>query len=152
MSAIDVLDPSARRLLFEVLRCVARVSGPSDAEDDALRGAEVALGCPTPVDAPPPRALAEVPLRALPRRERMLFYVAAVWMTLVDGVRIRAETALLDVLAGQLNLSAPDTRFLARQARWARTSTGDEPAHRELDLLLTETARRLARIEALQAA
>ncbi|MFK7985579.1 MAG: hypothetical protein AB8I08_06070 [Sandaracinaceae bacterium] len=144
MPAIDVLNPASRHLLLEMLRCVARES----TEDEAIRGAEIALGV---VDTPA-RSLPELPLSGLAARDRMLFYAAAVWMTLADGVRVRAETALLEVLRTQLRLDGETALFLERQSRWVRTSTGDLSPHRELDLLLTETARRLSQIEARQAA
>lgn len=144
MPAIDVLNPASRHLLLEMLRCVARES----TEDEAIRGAEIALGV---IDTPS-RPLPELPLSGLPSRDRMLFYVAAVWMTLADGVRVRAETALLEVLRTQLRLDGETALFLERHARWVRTSTGDRPAYRELDGLLVETARRLTQIQARQAA
>lgn len=144
MPAIDVLNPASRHLLLETLRCVARES----TEDEAIRGAEIALG----VTDTPSRPLPVLPLSGLSTRDRMLFYAAAVWMTLADGFRVRAETALLEVLRTQLRLDRATARFLERQARWVRTSTGDRPAHRELDLLLVETARRLTQIQARQAA
>ncbi len=137
---MDVLGTGARHAAMQVLRSIALADGDI-AEDEAaaLRGAAIALGEPDGSQA--------IPLDRLGAREVMLVYCAAVWMTLADGVRLRAESDALESLRAELRLDADTARILEAHARWVRTST-ERPWHRELDLLLCELARRLDRLEA----
>ena len=152
MPAIDTLDPRARRTLVELLACVAGADGDVSAEERAsLRGAQIALGL-EPVEWPTVPSLDEIALGTLEPRARLLAYAAAAWMTLADAIQTRHETELLASLRARLDVPAPTAAFLERHARWIRTEDEDRPPHRELDRLLTETARRLALVEARQAA
>jgi uncharacterized tellurite resistance protein B-like protein len=149
MAAIDALAPRARGALLELLACMAGADGEiGDEERAALRGAAVALGCHDAPGWPSVPALHEVDLSPLDGRARLLAYAAAAWMMLADGIRWRRESDALEALRERLSLPTSSARFLERHARWVRTSTGDLPAHRELDLLLIEAARRLTLVEA----
>lgn len=145
MPAVDVLAPAARRTLIDVLACMASADGEIvDEEQSALRGACVALGFPEL--APPDLAdLGAVPLAQLDAREAMLTYCAAVWIVLADAIQLGSESRSLELLRRRLRIDEETARLLASHARWIRTST-DRPWHRELDLLLTELARRLDKI------
>lgn len=140
MAAMDVLGTGARHALIEVLDSIVSADGEvSDVEAAALRGAAVALGQPDGSQA--------IPLALLTAREVMLVYCAAAWIALADGLLLRAESRALEALREELRLDPETARMLAAHARWVRTST-ERPWHRELDLLLTELARRLDKLEA----
>lgn len=147
MPAVDALDPRSRRTLLELLACMAAADGEiSDEERTALRGAEVALGAEKGAWPSVP-ALEEIPVGHLDARGRTSAFAAAAWMRLADGLLARGEHELLERLRARLGLPEDTARFLERLAQWVRTSTGDRAPHRELDLLLTEAARRLALVE-----
>ena len=147
MTALMTLEPDARRSVLGLLACMAGADGDvSDEEREALRGAELALGLPEGSCLTVP-TLDEIPLSHLDRKSRLLAYAGAVWMMLADGLTLRGESSLLADLAERLHVGPDMARFLGSFARWVRTET-DLPWHREAELLFTEAARRLARLEA----
>lgn len=146
MTALDVLAPRARRVVLDVLACIIEADGEiSSDEARAFRGACVALGMPEHTLAT--GTLDEVPVEELSPREAMLTFSAACWMVLADGVQLRAESIMLDALRHRLRLDGETARLLAAHARWIRASA-ETPWHREVDLLLTEAARKLDQIQA----
>lgn len=138
MTALDTLSPPARATLFEVLVRLSGAHGaPGADERRALAGARRALGLTSETYEPPS------PLSEVSPQEARLIYCAAVWMSLADGLTVREESRALEALADELRLDGETAGFLARQARWVRTSTGDLPPHHELALLLSEVSRRM---------
>ncbi|MBZ0121694.1 MAG: TerB family tellurite resistance protein [Sandaracinaceae bacterium] len=151
MPALLTLTPAARRTFLRILAAVAAADGEvSPEEQSALRGAQIALGL-TDEPLPARPRLDQLDTAILSPRERMLVMTAAVWMALADGIRRRTESELLARLRDRLGLDPEDARFMAAHARWVRTST-DLPWHRELDVLLTEAAKRITQMERARAA
>ena len=151
MPALDALDPEAKRALLAIAACMAGADGVvSEEEESALHGLAIALG-ETEVPEPAAAGFDGLDLAALGPQERMLAYVAAAWMMLADGIRVRSESELLLRVGKRLRIAPTTAHFLTAHAHWVRADT-DLPWHREADLLLTEAARRILSIEARRAA
>lgn len=151
MTALLTLDPAARRSVLALLGCMAGADGDvSEEESEALAGAAMALGVTDGSILTVP-TLDEIDFEGMDRQARLLAYAGAVWMMLADGLTLRRESSLLSHLAERLRVGPDMARFLGSFARWVRTET-ELPWHREADLLFTEAARRLARVEAHQRA
>ncbi len=144
MSALEVLSPSARRTLLDVLARMSAADGEVSTEErEAYLGACAALALPES----PSRELEALPLAALTAREARLVYCAAAWMALADAIRRQSESRSLEQLRDLLGITPEMARLLDAHARWVRTST-DRSWRREADLLLTELDRRLDKLRA----
>jgi hypothetical protein len=147
MPALDAISPSARRTMLDVLACMVGVDGEiSDEERGAFRGAAIALGLP---DAEIERG-SELDiewLRQLKPRESMLVYCAAQWIALADAVQLRDESRLLTRIRHAMRIDAGTARLLAAHARWVRM-VSELSWHREADVLISEAARRIEKLEA----
>jgi hypothetical protein len=148
MPAIDALDPRARTTLLEVLACIARADGSvSEEERAAYRGAAIAVGASDAGSLPEVGAdLGSISTSHLAPRDARLTYCAAAWMVLADALVLRGESRSLAALSEILAIDPETARFLSAHARWVRTST-ELPWHREIDLLISEAARRLDKID-----
>lgn len=147
MPALDALSPSARRTMLDVLACMVSADGEiSEEERDAFRGAAIAMGLPE-AELEREAELDVAWLKQLKPREAMLVYCAAQWMALADAVQLREESRFLSRIRRALRIDTATARFLCAHARWVRTSS-DVAWHREIDVLITEAARRIEKIEA----
>ena len=100
---------------------------------------DVVLDKPTPLE--------QLRLDELAPREKAFAYVAAVWMSRVDGVTDEKEAQLLEKLAGMLGYSADMKKQLERVARELPPAEADRDWSGEVLALLKAIPPRLEGIE-----